>query len=94
MEAGMNDLDPFKIFLELQLGLSRNGPGSRASTEAAFALSASRISSSSTSWRGGAAGGAASPLAMRAFSRFIWRMTRKSAKATMVNCRIALTNLP
>lgn len=34
----MNDLDPFKIFLELQLGLPRNGPGSRASTEAAFAL--------------------------------------------------------
>lgn len=34
----MNDLDPFKVFLELQLGLPRNGPGSRASTEAAFAM--------------------------------------------------------
>lgn len=34
----MNDLDPFKIFLDLQLGLPRNGPGSRAATEAAFAM--------------------------------------------------------
>ena len=34
----MNDLDPFKIFLELQLGLPRNGPGSRRATQAAFAL--------------------------------------------------------
>ena len=34
----MSDLDPFKVFLELQLGLPRNGPGSRASTEAAFAM--------------------------------------------------------
>lgn len=34
----MNELDPFKVFLELQLGLPRNGPGSRASTEAAFAM--------------------------------------------------------
>ncbi|MEP0706931.1 MAG: class I SAM-dependent methyltransferase [Parvibaculum sp.] len=34
----MSDLDPFKIFLDLQLGLPRNGPGSRAATEAAFAM--------------------------------------------------------
>ena len=34
----MSDLDPFKVFLELQLGLPRNGPGSRRATEAAFAL--------------------------------------------------------
>jgi len=34
----MNELDSFKIFLELQLGLPRNGPGSRAATEAAFAM--------------------------------------------------------
>ncbi len=32
------DLDPFKIFLELQLALPRNGPGSRAATQAAFAM--------------------------------------------------------
>ncbi|MEX1152403.1 class I SAM-dependent methyltransferase [Parvibaculum sp.] len=32
------DLDPFKIFLELQLGLPRNGPGSAASTARAFAM--------------------------------------------------------
>ncbi|MCF8470587.1 MAG: methyltransferase domain-containing protein [Parvibaculum sp.] len=32
------DLDPFKIFLDLQLALPRNGPGSRAATQAAFAL--------------------------------------------------------
>src|SRR5690606_1284987 len=37
-EAGMIDLDPFKVFLDLQLALPRNGPGSRAATEAAFAL--------------------------------------------------------
>ena len=37
-EEGMNDLDPFKIFLDLQLGLPRNGPGSGAATEAAFAM--------------------------------------------------------
>lgn len=34
----MSDLDPFKVFLDLQLALPRNGPGSRAATEAAFAL--------------------------------------------------------
>lgn len=34
----MEDLDPFKIFMELQLSLPRNGPGSRAATEAAFAM--------------------------------------------------------
>lgn len=34
----MSDLDPFKIFLDLQLALPRNGPGSRAATEAAFAM--------------------------------------------------------
>jgi serine/threonine-protein kinase HipA len=34
----MSDLDLFKVFLELQLGLPRNGPGSRRATEAAFAL--------------------------------------------------------
>lgn len=34
----MSDLDPFKIFLELQLALPRNGPGSSRATEAAFAL--------------------------------------------------------
>lgn len=34
----MSDLDPFKVFLELQLGLPRNGPGSRRATEAALAL--------------------------------------------------------
>ncbi|MFN4353216.1 class I SAM-dependent methyltransferase [Parvibaculum sp.] len=34
----MSDLDPFKIFLDLQLGLPRNGPGSRRATEAAFSL--------------------------------------------------------
>lgn len=33
-----DDLDPFKIFLELQLGLPRNGPGSAAATDAAFAM--------------------------------------------------------
>jgi serine/threonine-protein kinase HipA len=39
MAAGrMSDLDPFKVFLELQLALPRNGPGSRRATEAAFAL--------------------------------------------------------
>ena len=32
------DLDPFKIFLDLQLGLPRNGPGSAASTARAFAM--------------------------------------------------------
>lgn len=36
--AGMSDLDPFKVFLDLQLALPRNGPGSRAATEATFAL--------------------------------------------------------
>ncbi|MBO6633576.1 class I SAM-dependent methyltransferase [Parvibaculum sp.] len=34
----MSEFDPFKVFLELQLGLPRNGPGSRAATEAAFAM--------------------------------------------------------
>ena len=34
----MSDLDPFKVFLELQLGLPRNGPGSRRATQATFAL--------------------------------------------------------
>lgn len=33
-----DDLDPFKIFLDLQLGLPRNGPGSAASTARAFAM--------------------------------------------------------
>ncbi|MDP2123208.1 MAG: class I SAM-dependent methyltransferase [Parvibaculum sp.] len=33
-----DDLDPFKIFLELQLALQRNGPGSAASTARAFAM--------------------------------------------------------
>ena len=34
----MSDLDPFKIFMEIQLGLPRNGPGSREATRAAFKL--------------------------------------------------------
>ncbi|MBA4208680.1 MAG: class I SAM-dependent methyltransferase [Parvibaculum sp.] len=39
MAAGrMSDLDPFKVFLELQLALPRNGPGSRRATEAALTL--------------------------------------------------------
>lgn len=33
-----DDLDPFKIFLDLQLALPRNGPGSATATEAAFAM--------------------------------------------------------
>ena len=34
----MNDIDPFRIFLELQLALPRNGPGSIGATREAFAL--------------------------------------------------------
>lgn len=34
----MDDLDPFKIFMEIQLGLPRNGPGSLAATRKAFSL--------------------------------------------------------
>lgn len=33
-----DDLDPFKIFLDLQLALPRNGPGSAASTARALAM--------------------------------------------------------
>ncbi|MEP2830028.1 class I SAM-dependent methyltransferase [Parvibaculum sp.] len=34
----MSDLDPFKIFLDLQLALPRNGPGSAVATEIAFSM--------------------------------------------------------
>lgn len=34
----MSDLDPFKVFLDLQLALPRNGPGSAASTEKALSM--------------------------------------------------------
>lgn len=34
----MTDIDPFKLFLEVQLALPRNGPGSARATREAFAL--------------------------------------------------------
>lgn len=34
----MTDIDPFKLFMELQLALPRNGPGSARATAEAFAL--------------------------------------------------------
>lgn len=34
----MSDIDPFKLFLELQLSLPRNGPGSAAATRHVFSL--------------------------------------------------------
>jgi hypothetical protein len=37
-EEGMSELDPFELFLDLQLALPRNGPGSAVATEIAFSM--------------------------------------------------------